>query len=327
MTHRNLYRACALPLFALALPAAAADNGCFWAADGNYQLGQTAQIVVTNDMPPGELVRQERAHGDGNVLASCMEGPARFVGEYTVARQDGLVPLTVGNEPSGFGIEVFIDELKEPQHHEFPHEYTLTFKKGDAVRSNDANIGYRVKRMTGPVKFGRVDMRTIAQQSSYQPNGVKTRPFRHLKVYELFFVRPGCSISADTLNQTVDLGAYNASAFANPDRATRWVPFHLTVEECAEPVGLVADVTFGTPADADADMPAVFSLPDPRAPKNVGLEIADGDRKTIRPGVVASFNAVGSGKDFPFNVRFRETKDTVRGGVVSRPVTVLVNFR
>jgi type 1 fimbria pilin len=99
------------------------------------------------------------------------------------------------------------------------------------------------------------------------------------------------------------------------------------MEECADPLQLAVDITFGTASDADSDLPEVFSLPDPRAPKNVGLEIADADRKTIRPGVPVSFNAVETGKSFPFNVRFRETKDTVRGGVVSRPVTVLVNFR
>ncbi|MET0254741.1 MAG: fimbrial protein [Luteibacter sp.] len=328
MTHRKLRRAaCALPLFALALPAAAAENGCYWSADGNYQLGQTAQIPVTNDLAPGDVVRDEKAAGDGNVLATCMEGEATFRGDYTVPLEGSLVPLTVGSEPSGFGIEVFINELKEAREYAFPHSYTRRFSKGDPVRSSEAEIRYRVRRMTGPVKFGAVDMRTIAEQWTYEPGGKKTDSFRHLKVYELVFIRPACSISADTLTQVVDMGAYNASAFGNPDRATRWVPFHLTVEECAEPVGLVANITFGTTADADPYMPEIFSLPGSRAPENVGLEIADGDKKTIKPGVLAQFNALGTGKSYPFNVRFRETKMTAGGGVVNRPITVMVDFR
>jgi len=102
--------------------------------------------------------------------------------------------------------------------------------------------------------------------------------------------------------------------------------FRLTVENCLEPVGMVAHFTFGSSADADSDTPELFSLRGNDAPENVGLEIGDSRRNTIKPGEEVRFNAVGTGEDFVFNVRLRESKPTVRGGRFRRPVTVLVDF-
>ncbi|MDR6642298.1 type 1 fimbria pilin [Luteibacter sp. 1214] len=325
MNYRTMHRALGvLPMLVLAAPAIAAENGCYWSADGNYQLGQTAQITVWNDMPPGQQVRDEKAHGDGNILATCMRGQATFEGDYTVARDDGMVTLTVDGQPSGFGIEVYIEERDGSDRRYFPHRYQRTFRLGEPVRSNDADIGYRVVRTTGPVRFGRVDSRTIAQQWTYQPDGARTRAFRHLKIYELYFVRPTCSISGDTLNQTVDVGRYHVGNFATPERATPWVPFYFRVESCAEPVGMIASFTFGKATDADPVLDELFSL---TGPKNVGLEIASDDTKTtLRPGVPFLVNAVGTGRSYQFNARLRETQPTVRGGEFRRPLLVQVEF-
>ncbi|WP_285403902.1 fimbrial protein [Luteibacter sp. ME-Dv--P-043b] len=325
MHHRTIRRAsCALPLLLFAMPAMAISSGCYWQAEGNYQLGQTAQITVSNAMAPGTVVRDDVAYGDGNRLAKCGKGYATLEGDYTVAREGGMVPLTVGGQPSGFGIEVYIHDLRNSQHYEFPHRYQRYFGLGDGVIGNDAVVGYRVKRLGGPVRFGRVDSRVIAQQWSYQPGNVRTRAFRHLVVYDLQFVRPTCSISAESLNQVFDVGTYHVGNFATPERATPWRPFHLVVQECAEPVGLVASFTFGRAADADPTVSELFSLSGPR---NVGLELASDDtRTTIRPGVPFLANALGTGRSYDFNVRLRETGPTVRGGAFRRPIVVQVDF-
>lgn len=324
-TRRNLlWTAAVAALWQSGSVAAAERNGCYHSADGYYQIGQTAQIVVTNDIAPGTIVRDEKAHGDGNVLATCMEGVATFEGDYSMQTVNSLVPLTVGGKPSGFGIEIYIEELLDGTSFPFPHKYQRTFRLGDPVRSNHANIGYRIKRMTGPVEFGAFDRVTVAQQWTYQPNGARTAPFRHMTIYDLKLVRPACSIVAEDLNQTVKLGPYNASNFATPDRATPWVPFYLRVEQCEEPVGLVARFTFGSSADAVIGQPDLFTLV---GPKNVGLELADENEKNIAPGVSDQFNALGTGKVYTFNARLRETQPTVRGGSFSRGVNVLVEFR
>ena len=304
--------------------AVAANGGCYHSADGYYQIGQTAQIVVTNDMAPGTVVRDEKAHGDGNVLATCREGVATFQGDYSAITINGTVPLTVGGRPSGFGVELYIEELLDGTTFPFPHKYQRNFRLGDPVRSNHANIGYRIKRMTGPVEFGAFDRVTIGQQWTFEPNGRPTKPFRHMAIYDLTLVRPSCSIVAEDLNQTVKLGPYNASNFATPDRATPWVAFNLRVDQCQEPVGLVARFTFGTAADGVIGQPDLFSL---EGPSNVGLQLADENKRTVAPGVSARLNALGSGKAYLFHARLKETQPTVRGGNFSRAVNVLVEFR
>jgi type 1 fimbria pilin len=303
--------------------ALAANGGCYHFADGFYQIGQTAQIVVTNDMPEGHTVRDEYAYGDGNILATCLEGLATFEGEYSAVTINGLVPLTVAGKPSGFGVELYIEELADGVKRPITDKYQLSYKKGEPVRSNDAKVGYIIKRMTGPVAFGAFDRVTIGQQWVYQPDGARSKPFRHLAIYDLKLVRPACSIVVEDLNQTVTMGPYNASNFATPERATPWIPFHLRVEHCQEPVGLVARFIFGTKADGVPGQPDLFTLD---GPTNVGLELGDENKKNVAPGAQTQANALGTGRAYTFHARLRETQPTVRGGDFSRAVNVLVEF-
>jgi type 1 fimbria pilin len=100
--------------------------------------------------------------------------------------------------------------------------------------------------------------------------------------------------------------------------------FNLRVEQCQEPVGLVAQFTFGTKADGVAGQPDLFTLD---GPTNVGLELGDEYKRNVSPGVPSRLNALGSGKAYTFHARLRETQATVRGGMFSRAVNVLVEFR
>ena len=302
-----------------------AADGCTKTANTNYQIGQTAEIEVTNDMEPGQIVRNEKAHGDGNVVAKC-EGDVTLIGDYVGERPSGLKPLTVRGQPSGFGIEIYmIEDAGAGQLHEFPHQYGRSFANGGFIRSDDVDVGYRVRRMTGRIQYGRVDQIEIAEQKASSRRGGFTQPFRHMKIYEMWFVRPSCSINAETLNQTVDMGSYSLADFKNADRATRWVNFKLTVKECKEPLGQIARFTFGSPSDADPDAKALFRMLG-SSPSHVGLELADEGKKTIEPGKPYEASALPTGESFDFYVRLRETVYSVGGGAFSRPVTVRVDF-
>lgn len=303
---------------------AAPENGCNKAFDATYQIGVTRQLVVSNAMPEGFEVRRASARGDGSVLASCYAGIATFEGRYIVPAVGQLVPLTVGGVPSGFGVQLVLTDLISSKAHDFPHRYQLMFTQPGPVRANHVEVEYRIIRMTGPVHYGQVDEKKIAEQWTFEPGGRPTPPFRHMEIYDLAFVRPSCSITSESINQSVDVGRVHLLDFDNPDRATPWKGFRLTVEECKEPAGLVADITFGTPADADPVRPDWFSI---RGPSNVALEIGDKDKKTMTPGKAVGFPAVGTGEDFVFNVRMRGTRASIGGGEFSRPVTVLVAFR
>lgn len=97
------------------------------------------------------------------------------------------------------------------------------------------------------------------------------------------------------------------------------------MKECREPIGQIAQFTFGTPADADANAPQLFSMRN-NVPAHVGLEIADEAKHTIEPGKPYRTNALATGEDFDFYVRLRESRYSVGGGAFTRPVTIRVDF-
>ncbi|HEY4292567.1 fimbrial protein [Luteibacter sp.] len=289
-----------------------------------YQIGQTTYVDVFNDIPAGTMVRQGSAAGEGKLLLTCAAGDAMFRGRWQNGNPpDGLLPLTVGGKPSGFGVRLFIEEGGSGVKRSFPHDFTRTFNQGDTVRSDQDMVSYEIYRMNGPVEFGNVDAGPIAQSNVDQFGGGLV-VFRSMEIYSLIFRRPACSITPETLTQDVHVGSVHLGDFDNPDRATPWKEFRLTVQECQEPVGMIASFTFGTAADADSSVPDLFSLRG--GPANVALEIGDNRKSTIKPGVPARLNALGTGEDFVFNVRMRGTNPSVGGGQFRRPVTVLVNF-
>ncbi|MDR6937659.1 fimbrial protein [Luteibacter sp. 3190] len=302
---------------------ARANGGCTSVNEATYQIGQTTYIDVHNAMEVGDVVQRGGAYGEGKVLLSCEEGLAHFRGFYVKPTVGDLVPLLVNSKPSGFGIRVKIQENGQSVIRSFPHEFDESFAKGEEVTSADDTVSYEVERMAGPVLFGRVDSGEIAKQAVSLPNISAQQVFRTMEIFSMILRRPTCTITPETLDQTVKLGDYNLSNFATPDRATPWVPFKLTVEKCPEPLGMVARFTFGGAGDADADNPDLFRL---TGPENVGLELGDANKKTMRPGQLIRMNALGPGEDYEFYARLRETKPTVRGGIVNRDVTVLVDF-
>jgi len=310
-----------------ALPAgeALAADGCVKDANTNYQIGQTAEIEVTNGDPPGKIVREGSAIGDGSVVARCT-GDVILDSSYLGVRPDGLVPLTVGGRDSGFGIEIYLAENGGAgPTYTFPQQYPRSFGHGGFIRSDDVVVGYRVKRTEGPVHFGRVDQMKVAEQTATALTGGFTPAFRHMRIYEMRFIRPSCSISAEALDQTVSMGSYSLADFKNPDRATPWVNFKLKVSECKDPIGLVAQFTFGSTTDADPlakDLFRMFS----GGPTHVGLEIANEAKRTITPGRPYEANALATDENFEFYVRLRESVPNVGGGAFVRPVTIRVDF-
>lgn len=317
----------AAALLSLCTGSVMAAGGCVGLNVGNYQIGQTTYVDVATDDPPETVVRTGEATGDGLPLLRCDEGEARFFGEWRARTEpDGTVHLLVDGAPSGYGLRVFVRDGMDGPRHYMPHEFTRSFRQNEEVGSADDYVGYEIVRVGNEqVLFGRIDNSLVAESLVSRPGGAAKQVFRRMYIYSLIFRRPTCSVTPDTLVQTVDMGPYHVGNFATPERATPWIPFRLTMAECKEPVGMIARFTFGTAADVDPVDPTLFSLP-ADGPENVGLELADADKAAILPGRVWRGNAVAAGKSFEFLARLRETRDTVRGGTFTRPVTVLVEF-
>jgi type 1 fimbria pilin len=310
-------------LLASAYTAPAFAAGCNFHNLAIYQIGQTTYVDVSNDVPLDAVVREGAAPGEGKLLLTCQAGLATFRGRWEDGGTSLIHPLTVGGVPSGFGMKLSLEDSGGAGR-SIPHDFDQRFADGDEVRSDQDTVRYQIVRTPGPVAFGKVDPGRIAQSSVTRPNGSLV-VFRAMEIYELIFRRPSCSISAETLNQTVSMGRYNLRDFNNADRATPWVPFKLTVSECKEPVGLVARFTFGSTGDADEFASDLFSMP-AGGPTHVGLQIANEARRSIEPGKSYDANALATGESFQFNVRLRESRYSVGGGTFTRPVTVRVDF-
>jgi len=323
--HRKRRPGIAMLALAALWTANAWADGCAVENVAVYQIGQTAYIDVSNDVPVGNVVRTGRATGEGKVLLRCRAGVAQFNGATKGETSGDLVLLTVNGQPSGFGVRVTMQEEHSGPMLTFPHRYDRTFMEGETLTSDSDYVAYDIVRVPGKVVFGPIDRGRVALQTVSKPNGENVL-FRSMEIFELVLRRPTCTITDATLKQEVKLGDFNPSNFATPDRATPWVPFSFEVLECKEPLGMIAQFTFGTPSDADADLPSVFSMKDSGS-KNVGIEIADKHEKTIRPGELFETNALASGEFFQFNARLRETRPSViGGGAFLRPVTVQIDF-
>ncbi len=300
---------------------ALAAAGCTHVNLATYQIGQTTFVDVRNSDPEGKLLREGEAAGEGKLLLTCNQGRVTFRGRWENRQTEGLLPLTVGGQRAGVGLRLFLRE-RDGVRRPFPHDIDRTMAQGEQVRSDMDSVGYEIYRMAGPVRFGKIDSRAIAQ-SNVDKVGGGLVVFRSMQVYDLVLRREACSIDWDDAKKPIELPAYNLSNFATPERATPWENFRLRVKHCSDPVGLIARFTFGGAGDADATHPAWFSL---RGPKNVAMELGSKDRQTIAPGVPIEMNALGSGEAYDFNVRLRETKPTVEGGVFSRVIRVQVDY-
>jgi type 1 fimbria pilin len=321
---RRARRLAALALCAAPIaPSFAADNGCYHSANGYYEIDPPGDLIVNEAIAPGEVIRDYAAHGKGSVLATCMEGTAILEGGYTVPVSGDLVPLTIGGAASGFGVRLRIEELADSRRFPFPHRYTRVFRKGDPIRTNDADMGVEIVRMPGEIRFGKVEDRIIAQQWSYQPDGPKTAAFRHVSTKNIVFARATCSLVPDDLNQTVNLTPISLSAFGNPERATPWESFHIGVADCKDPKGMIARFVFGQGSDGYGPQKDLFSL---SGPANVGLELGNRDKQNIKPGVAIDLPALATGERFDFFARMREANGTVQAGRFTRPVKVDVEF-
>jgi len=298
--------------------------GCVMKNVAKYQIGQTSRVTVSNDIAVGDSAADGSARGEGKVLLECQGGLATFRGRLEDTPVGDLIPLTVHGNPSGFGVRLTMQEESGGPVLSFPHDFTRTFNAGDKVTSDSDIVTYDIIRMPGKVAFGKVDMKNVAEQNVSTPTGGMV-VFRSMVIYDLTFVRPTCTID-ESINQTVHIGDFNPSNFATPDRATPWKEFKLRVLECKEPLGMIAQFTFGNAADADANMPSVFSMAGTGS-ENVGLELGDKDHKTMEPGELVEMNALAAGEEFLFHARLRETRlSVIGGGTFSRPVKVQVDF-
>ena len=247
---------------------------------------------------------------------------------------DGLVSgnvreITVGGQPSGLGVRLHMKGPADTGYATLPRKVTRTFPPG---RSNWQSFIYvEYVRTSGPVKYGLADVAINTRLGRiWVPDTVafpQNRLIHSISMARLELSRPACSIETGSLEQQVSLGEYNGAKLRNGQDVPGWRPFQLTMAACADPSNLLADITFGTAADADANDPTAFYM-NAGGPGGYGIaiETADGAHRML-PGQPREFHAIGTGQGYAFRARLQRTIGTISSGRVHRPVAVRVTFR
>jgi type 1 fimbria pilin len=318
---------------AIALFAAAAFHvlpvwaGCSISTMSQYPIRRTADLVVGSGVPVGQVVSESVVNGPNRLELICLPGSARFFSGLIVSAPSdpSVVPLTVGGQPSGFGARFAIKEEGESDFHDLPIDRSRTFTVRTNINGN-AQIRYQLVRLPGPINYGEFERGVLAQSVVTLANNVSLGAFRTISMDSMAIARPSCSISSGSLNQTVSLGTHAISSMPRAGDGSPWRPFQLVMEQCDDPLHVIADITFGLGSDADRSDGDLFAV-NAGGAQGVGIEIQGPGNVPIVPGQMTSLPAIATGQAFDFRARYQHTPAAVTAGAANKAVTVTVNFR
>lgn len=296
-----------------------------------FMVNRTDGIVVDGDLPAGATILATAADS----ATASINCSAQTTTEVSMELQgDGLVDgtvreLTVGEQRSGVGIRLYAKVPGDTGYTALPRKVTRTFAAGASTWQTFFYAEY--VRTGGPVRYGHADTVVNARLGRILVPDMTAFPFNRIinpvTMVHLELIRPACSIETGSLNQEVSLGNYTASDLRGGKVTPAWQAFKLTMASCADPAGLLTDVTFGTAADADASHADLFAM-NANGPGGYGIAIETGDGAArMRPGVSRGFAAVGTGSSYAFRARLERSTGNITAGRIQRPIAVRVTFR
>lgn len=289
-----------------------------------YTIGQGAVVTVGEGTPPDAVIKSSQASNSSkDWKVSCTSGTYDFVSEHNgkaaiyPIREESQSP----GEHAGIGVRIYIDEQGEGGEKAIPWTLRRTFSSVTTV-SNPDTVRYEIVRLSGPVVPGKMRPSTAASSS------VGGQNYRLFNIDNLSIARPSCDISASSLNQSVALGTHESSKLKNPGDATPWIPFQLVSQNCDNPAGIVADITFGTGADADTQNPKLYKVT-PGTVRGLGIGLAQDTpgSEEVLPGQKTSLAAVATGARYRFKARMQRTSAALVPGKISKGIVVQVDFR
>jgi len=301
--------------------------GCSISTISQYPIRRATALVVGSGVPVGQVVSESVVNGPNRLQLICLPGSARFFSGLMVSAPSdpSVVPLTVGRQPSGFGARFAIKEEGESDFHELPIDRNRTFTVRTNINGND-QIRYQLVRLPGPINYGKFDVGVLAQSVVTLANNVSLGAFRTISMDDMAIARPSCSISNSSLNQTVSLGTHAIGSMPRVGDGSPWRPFRLVMEQCDDPLHVIADITFGVGADADRSDGDLFAL-NAGGAQGVGIEIQGPGNVPIIPGQMTSLPAIATGQAFDFRARYQRTTASAMAGAANKAVTVTVDFR
>lgn len=145
-------------------------------------------------------------------------------------------------------------------------------------------------------------------------------------------VNAACAISADSMNQTVNMGQFRTARFKAVGDRSGDVPFQIKLLDCDTSVSTKASATFVGAADAtDATVLSVSNISGGGAgsASGLGIELTDSKGLVLTPnGVVFSTPATltDGANVLNFNARYKSTKASVLPGQADADATFKIKY-
>lgn len=301
--------------------------GCSISTTYRYPISRSTPLVVKSGTPVGEVVSESVVNGVNPLQLICFPGESRFVSGLTASApsDSSVVPLKIGGLDSGLGARFAIKEAAESNFQIMPIDRRQTF----AVRTNISGLDrvrYQLVRLPGPLRYGKFDSQTLAQSLVTLADNIRLGAYRTIWMDSMSIGRPSCSITSDSLNQAVSLGTHAISSMPRVGDGTPWRPFRLVMEACDDPQNVVADITFGSGADADQMNNSLFAI-NAGGAQGVGIEIQGPGSTAIVPGQLTSLHAIAGGQAYDFRARYQRVMTSTMAGAANKSMTVTVEFR
>lgn len=140
-------------------------------------------------------------------------------------------------------------------------------------------------------------------------------------------VDAACSVSADSLNQTITLDQVKASKLATAGQsAGQQTSFNIVLEDCESTVSQNAAVTFNGQADATTAT-ALANTAGAGGATNVALQLYGPDGQALDLGTSSSTVTLNDGQtSIPFSVDYIATGAAATAGSVQATATFSLNY-
>ncbi|WP_320744182.1 type 1 fimbrial major subunit FimA [Enterobacter mori] len=146
-------------------------------------------------------------------------------------------------------------------------------------------------------------------------------------------VNASCSVSAESSDQTVNLGQYKSSLFTSVGVRSGAIPFNIVLNDCDTLVAQSASVAFS--GAVDANDPTVLSTSNlgggaGGAAAGVGIEISDKQGTVLTPdgSTFSAPNTLITGTNtLIFNARYKSTAAIVTPGEADADATFVMQYQ
>jgi major type 1 subunit fimbrin (pilin) len=145
-------------------------------------------------------------------------------------------------------------------------------------------------------------------------------------------VNAACAVSADSANQTVNMGQYRTAHFTSVGTRSNAVPFTIKLEDCDTSVSTQASTAFS--GSANATDPTVLTVSNTSGgasgtASGVGIEISDRIDQVLKPDGANFSNAqtlIDGANVLAFNARYKSVAAVVTPGQANADATFTMQY-